>query len=877
MSPPPPLLKTDYSFARKALSFQKLLLGSVSLALFSTSSIAKDYASWQELENALMEGGNVNLSSSVQFEDQVTTDNALNLSGSSTTLIDGKTQASNANYGLLVKDVFSASDIGSFSTDDIGFIASEEDVTGGFQNFSSGTLLVEHYALGKNDVEISLKNIVFANNQGKSNQQVDGGAFHYVERSQNNSQALDNHLYLDHIAFYNNSVTGYAGGLMVDRAMEVTVSNSTFQGNQSTVWGGAAMFVRTKNIVIEDTSFFNNSAEKGGAIYVSYDAPGAIGANLKAPFLSQDGPTLTIRAVNRDVVFKGNQAIDGDGTEGEGSDIYFSNTSSGSSYIDLSAKDGRKIEFNGEIFVENVTGTNKEPEMVLNLNEATDDTGEIVLNGIIRSRWYKSDSWTGTATEEQGRAHVCLHHGTLTLGNPMALSQSRLVVDGTVPTLNLTLTLTGNSPVNNYHIGYLDAAGETINLSVDVDLEKGVADTLSFGGFKGYRNNFQVSHWNILSDVPSGTQETVVSIAQKDESDRVFYSLADSGKKAVGALYIYDVETVINPSAYEDDRNTDGQFKFTVAGKTPTDPQPTPQDFNPEVYGGALGQKIAQLLQHEISHRLFDTGSNEGEEVSGSIEGGTIDLSVSHFDDFDVDYYVALFESRLTPFDLGLASASLGLYGGFVSASAQSHANDIDSLGAYLGVQSDVSVQNAFFKTHANIGYLHNDLGSKQGSGESETNNMWIGLGASLGYQFAFSSANLLIKPSIDVIYTHAFKDDFTTIHEVDIEVDDFKGWELSPGVRIEQFITDKQKWQWYAETRYVWTGSSNDSKAVHLMDANGRVADQKLPNLHYGDYAETLLGVQACLDHWTLTLGFDGKFGETSGWGMGAAARMTF
>ena len=845
----------------------KALFCSATFALFSTPAASQNYSSWQDFQTAVMAGGSIELTQDIQFENQLLTENAVSITGTETLLVDGSTQDNGANYGLLVQDVFSASNIGNFTTDESGHIESSDDIVGGFQNFSKGAVIVEHYAVGEKDVEVSLKNVVFANNIGKENTQVNGGAFRYTERTQSNSEALDNHLLLDHVAFYNNSVSGYAAGLMVDRAMEVSIKNSTFQNNQSTVWGGGAMFVRTKEIVIEDTSFFNNSAKKGGGIYVSLNSPGAIGANLNVPFPYDDGPTLTIRALNRDVVFKGNEAQ-------EGSDIYFSKMSSKSPYINLEAKEGRRIEFNGEIFVENTTSTTREPEMLLNFNPSEDDTGEIVLNGIIKSRWY--DSWSNDQPV-QGQARVCLNHGVLTLGNPLALSESRLVVDGTTPTLNFTSTLPGNSAISNYHIGYLDAASETINLVVDVDLANGIADTLSFGEFKGYSAEFQVSRWNVLSDVPNGTQETVVSIAQKDEGDRVYYSLSDSGRKAMGALYIYDVEPVIDPWSWEEDRNTNGEFRFTVAGKTPSDPKPTPQDFNPEVYGGELGQKITQLLQHEISHRLFDTSSNASGQAAGSIEGGTLDLSVSHFDDIDFDYYVALFESRSAALSLSAGTASFGLYGGFVSASAQGQVNDIDSLGAYLGLQSDINIQNAFLKTHANIGYLQNDLGSRQGRGKNDTDNIWIGLGASLGYQYTWPAASLSLKPSIDVIYTHAFGDDFTTAHDVDIEVDDFNGWELSPGVRLEQSIGAEQNWKWYAEARYVWTGSSGGSKATHLADVNGAVPDQKLPGLHYGDYSETIFGVQAQLDRWTLSLGFDGKFGETNGWGAGAAAQLVF
>lgn len=99
----------------------------------------------------------------------------------------------------------------------------------------------------------------------------------------------------------------------------------------------------------------------------------------------------------------------------------------------------------------------------------------------------------------------------------------------------------------------------------------------------------------------------------------------------------------------------------------------------------------------------------------------------------------------------------------------------------------------------------------------------------------------------------------------------------LSPGVRLEKMLSRKDGWRGYAETRYVWTGGSANVKAVHLRDSNGAVPDRDLPGLRYGDFAEVLVGVQRERDDWTVTLGFDGKFGQTQGWGAGAELRLRF
>lgn len=255
-----------------------------------------------------------------------------------------------------------------------------------------------------------------------------------------------------------------------------------------------------------------------------------------------------------------------------------------------------------------------------------------------------------------------------------------------------------------------------------------------------------------------------------------------------------------------------------------------------------------------------------------------MDVQVSHFDDLDFDYWVAPLEAQSSPVALGKnASGVFGIYGGFVSASMEGRVNDISSLGAYLGAKADLTAGPVFWKNHANVGYLESDLDVSGGKDGGKTENVWLGVGSSLGFVWNLRDTGLTISPSLDAVYTFVKGDDFTTGDGVDIEVGDYQGWELSPGVRLEHAFTRDGSWRFYTEARYVWTGDSADVKAVHLRDQNGAVPDRDLPGLRYGDFAEALIAVQAERDDWTFTLGFDGKFGETHGWGAGVGARWRF
>lgn len=594
-------------------------------------------------------------------------------------------------------------------------------------------------------------------------------------------------------------------------------------------------------------------------------------------------------AKNADVLFSQNDAI-------RGSDIFIDkNPNTENMYrLYLGANNGLKITFDGDI---HIRGTESQSDgTVIYINQDQSQTGTVEFNGRITGSYRSGDGWRSTYKEVDQNVYLHFYRGKLAIGNPQALANAGLDLTD-LRSSDRTLSFV-DSKIDAYSIGeiatqtYRVGAYETAaKLELDVDLSQSTVDTLHIGKVtKGWNGALAVSGWNILKDMNAGVQEATVTVLDRiDGGDgKIYFSLDEAGKKATGALYIYGVD-LIDPKI--------GKYRFQNAGEIPKpepepepDPDPvkpmTPADFNGEVYAGAITQKMTQLVQHEISHRLFDmnlpteqlTVSVSNSLVNGSAHGGQVSLSPQAYGhDIDIDYGVALFSYAINPIVSDTLNLKTGLYGGFVLSEAKDHVNDIDSKGAFIGVACQLTLGNAFADWHANIGYLDSRFGSKLG-GSSNSDNIWIGTGLSLGYEFVSEGYGLSVIPSLDAIYTYVDGKDFETAHHVSIDNGNFSGWELSPGIRLEKSFGMTEAWRLYAEARYVWSDDSADLKAIRLTDQAGQsVADQVLPGLQYGDYTELNLGVKKEFGSWQVHAGADCRVGDTDGWGFGVAAKWRF
>ena len=680
---PPPHTRNDLKYS---------LIAIVVASLFSSSCYAVNVSSWEELSEQLSNGQTeFTFAEDITDIDEFRSEENLVINANQHSL----TGSQESSSSIFLTKGLEISNSGSFSINEkTGQI---EFISGGISGFSSGAITIQGYAMNEK-VTVNVNNVVFQNNKKSSSS--GGAALQYIEQTRGQNQTPQNQINISNSAFYQNSA-GY-GTVFIDRSVGTNITNSIFESNQADHYGGALVITRSQDTVIRDTSFIGNMAgEYGGAIYVGVNSPQPIqfgGTTSVRPVIDfvwdswnsgyEEALNLTVEAVNKNVLFSGNQAE-------EGSDIYVNygatnkywvstgpgendghwTTSAIADYdknsvnINLGANSGRKIEFNGDIIGKGYQSYYANDTFSIRINSSAEQTGEIVFNGVVQANV---------------NPMMYFYRGTLTLGRGDSLSEIPLTFmdpDASILCLNLS-----QEKIDQYGFDevYFDKHGTYfLNVKLDVDLNHSLVDTIDWGRFNdNSKLQVNVNHWNVLSDLSAGVQETEVTVNDGTTDSQLVYGLTESGKKATGKLYIYDVTLL-------DDEN--GTYKFTNAGlapdQNPNNPSKlTPSDFNREVYAGAITQKITQLLQHEISHRLFDMNqpantliTSTSGTLNGSIHGGQFSFEPSDYGhDIDVDYGVTLFSYFNSPINYGETSTQVGVYGGFVVSDAEDDINDIN-------------------------------------------------------------------------------------------------------------------------------------------------------------------------------------------------------
>lgn len=896
---PARLLSRDRDMARSSRppspTFQIAVAAIAAAVLESSALAAQPVADWDEFTSAvnveaetletIVVGNDMRASTQLSASGALTIDwgstslTGMKPPGSLFTALTTRKSLAMANAGTILFDEATGA-ITSYS----GGIQTRIAVSGPAQDAADPTL-------------VKLERMVFQKAQNLSDF---GGAFSYAESTQGSGRTAYNSVSISKSVFADNSARAYGGGVFIDRAVSTTIEESLFQNNATNVNGGALFVTRSWKTSLVDTNFIGNQAESsGGAIFVSHIYPAAIGATLRpsSPLEVIEGHSryvpmnITIAARGKDVLFEGNSAP-------LGSDIYLllgEFTNGGNKYLypwaavsadlNLSASANRTITFNGNIEGEGSyydLGESGifETAVNININPETSSTGSVTFNGNLRF----VDKALGASDSQLLHANINFHRGTLNIGRASTLESSNLVLaGGRSAERNLSFVDQKTQRHAIYSIGATEAGEHHVNLFVDVDLATGTSDELflSQSDLTGSGTvSLDVARWNVLSDMADGQETATVTLLPENAVEHLSFGLTDEARTVNGKLYAYDV-SLVEPS--------NGTYTFTSKALPPEAPEtppsvvaPRPTDFNPEVYAGLLIQKSAMLLQHEISHRLFEsdlllTGSYaQNRRVAGSMQGGRIKADIgNHGSDWDLDYGIALFSQMSEPSRHQSFDAGFGFYGGVLVANGEDHVNDVNSRGAFAGFNTLWEAGRAFAFWHANVGYLESDIKSSLG-GSTDVNNIWVGSGLSLGMRFAFMNDNFRLIPSVDMVYTYVNGRDLQSAHGVDLDMDRAAGWEVSPGVRLLGRIAEH--WNVYAEGRYVWSGDSGKATAVDLHDNIGQpVGPQVLPDLDFGDYAEFALGLERRAGSWILKSNLNCRAGEVTGWSLSGEALYRF
>ncbi len=264
----------NYSITAQSQNIRGITVGSgKTLNINNVGSLDDDgnvVNSWNGMNNtstSIVGGVVYNTSGTVSVTDSVFKDNSSVFGGviynySGTTSISGSTFINNSttDYGGAIGNV------GTITSLDADFIGNSAATYGGAianvtLNGSSGKISsvtglflnnsAEQGGAIINQGEITSLNADFIGNSAT----INGGAIN------NNT----NGVLSDVSGQFSNNTAGQYGGAIVNQGVEISISNSSFEGNTAISGGGA--IANGSILTIDNTSFTGNNANKGGAIH----------------------------------------------------------------------------------------------------------------------------------------------------------------------------------------------------------------------------------------------------------------------------------------------------------------------------------------------------------------------------------------------------------------------------------------------------------------------------------------------------------------------------------------------------------------------------------------------------------------------------------
>ena len=128
----------------------------IALALAVASACrAQTVGTWTEFSAALPAGGEVIVTGDIAFENNLKVNEPASVTGEGGALLEGSLLTSR-QPGVYATEPLSLSNLGTFTTDDVGFIEDPDALQGGLRNFAGSAVVIEQYAVNKKDVLVTV-------------------------------------------------------------------------------------------------------------------------------------------------------------------------------------------------------------------------------------------------------------------------------------------------------------------------------------------------------------------------------------------------------------------------------------------------------------------------------------------------------------------------------------------------------------------------------------------------------------------------------------------------------------------------------------------------------------------------------------------------
>ena len=534
---------------------------------------------------------------------------------------------------------------------------------------------------------------------------------------------------------------------------------------------------------------------------------------------------ITINAANKDVTI--------------GSDNTDSALNSTGGTTDI--KGANKVTFNGD-----VKGSR---DAQMNIFTDTDFKGKISDMNMSQS--------SGTVNlKDLTGGNYNLNNGTLNLSQNNSFSPNTFELNkGTVNIADESVFLpqenilnNGNINAVNSNIGKLDfntlTLKNTINLAVDVDMNKQIMDTISADSVNG-TGSIKVNQFNILSD----TNKSKISIP-----------FADTGLKDHVATDVKTLNSKIFRYNVDYDKQT-GQFNFVGGGSnykgysssimaSPVAAQMQGYLTQLNSYDEAFRNMDMYMLlpyrtRQAIKYRnkiainssdfAYDSDKTIYENSTGWLRTHTTFENVPLKNGPKVGNvaYGTYFGTESEFYELGNGwEGTWGVYAGYNGSHQSYNGISMYQNGGTLGVLGMAYKGNFFQGLTINSGANSGDADTAYGNDNFAM--LMAGIASKTGYNFEFNEGKFIVQPSLLLSYSFVNSFDYKNSAGINISSDPLHAIQVEPNLK---FIANlKNGWQPYASAGMVWS----------IMDKTHYMAnDVSLPELSVKPYVKYGVGIR--------------------------------